>query len=598
MKKNNIVKKVALIAIPVLILIFGFAFSKSEWAYFVNLILLLAETGLVVSTISEKHNTLKYLLVTLLCFVIFTWLIPAAYFSGTYQEQGRVQMGLFDLFNYPVTALSYFGYIALFVLLVGGFYGIMYKIPAYRNFLDKVSNAFSKRAFFTLSLMMIIIAFTVSVCGIQIALFFFFPLLISIILLMGYDKVTAAMVTVGSTMIGLMGSTYAYSNTNIINSVLGLNITSELIAKIIILVIGLILLIFNVKLYINKIGTVKEKKPTEKKNVNKEDTKAVKVSVSKTSDKKASAKKAPAKGNKKSSSTSKSAKNSKSSKSSKGSRRDYKAAAKDDDVIIAKDIDKDIDTFIPSNTDKKRSVWPFIVSFSLVFVIMVLAFISWSEVFNVDAFTKATSSVTEFKLFKFPIFGKILGTVNAFGAWSLVDIIALMFFIVLFITIVYKVNINDIFDGFIAGIKKALPIAVLVVIAYTCLVITTYHPFQLVFYKIILGAGAKVNVIKVCLMSFTAILAGYFNVEPLYAFQSVLPYLSSLDYAAKSYPLIGVIYQSLYGLTMLIAPTSVVLISILGYLNISIKNWFKAIWKLLLELLAVLLILFIILLLV
>ena len=51
-------------------------------------------------------------------------------------------MGLFDLFNYPLTALSYFGYIALFIVLVGGFYGILHKIPAYRTFLDKIVAVF------------------------------------------------------------------------------------------------------------------------------------------------------------------------------------------------------------------------------------------------------------------------------------------------------------------------------------------------------------------------------------------------------------------------------------------------------------------------
>ena len=83
----------------------------------------------------KKHNAIKAVLITLLLFTILTWIFPAAIFSGEYVEQGRVQMGLFDLFNYPLTSISYFGYIVLFIVLVGGFYGILYKIPAYRSFL-------------------------------------------------------------------------------------------------------------------------------------------------------------------------------------------------------------------------------------------------------------------------------------------------------------------------------------------------------------------------------------------------------------------------------------------------------------------------------
>ena len=86
----------------------------------------------------KKHNIAKVVLITMLVIALLSWIIPAAYYSGSYVDQGRVQMGLFDLFNYPLTALSYFGYIALFLILVGGFYGVLYRIPAYRSFLDKI----------------------------------------------------------------------------------------------------------------------------------------------------------------------------------------------------------------------------------------------------------------------------------------------------------------------------------------------------------------------------------------------------------------------------------------------------------------------------
>ena len=48
----------------------------------------------------KKHNTFKIVLGTLLVFAILSWIIPAAYYSGEFVDQGRVQVGLFDLFNY------------------------------------------------------------------------------------------------------------------------------------------------------------------------------------------------------------------------------------------------------------------------------------------------------------------------------------------------------------------------------------------------------------------------------------------------------------------------------------------------------------------
>ena len=49
----------------------------------------------------KKHNASKVVLITMMVFFILTWILPAAYFSEKYIEEGRIQMGLFDLFNYP-----------------------------------------------------------------------------------------------------------------------------------------------------------------------------------------------------------------------------------------------------------------------------------------------------------------------------------------------------------------------------------------------------------------------------------------------------------------------------------------------------------------
>ena len=98
--------------------------------------------------------------------------------------------------------------------------------------------------------------------------------------------------------------------------------------------------------------------------------------------------------------------------------------------------------------------------------------------------------------------------------------------------------------------------------------------------------------------AITAILASVFNADPLYAFQSVVPYLTSIVKDNSVYPTIAVVYQAMYGVTMLVAPTSVVLMAALSYLGISYKEWFKNVWKLLVELLVVMLIIFTILILV
>lgn len=537
----------------------------------------------------KKHNIIKVVLTTILLLVMLTWIFPAAYFSSAYIEQGRVQVGLFDLFNYPMTALSYFGHIALYVLVIGGFYGIMHKIPAYRAFLDKLANTLKKKGKLSLSIIMILLAVITSICGLQIGLMLFFPMIVSVILLMGYDKMVAALTLVGSTMIGMVGSTYAYSNNGISLSVLGLDIGSEILTKFIILALGLILLIVNTVLYIRKGSTVKVS--TKKTSVKAEKIVEEEV-VEKKAAKKAPAKKTPAKKSKSSKTTTKSSKT--TTKKTKSSRKDIKAALKDEDVIVVKEVATE-DVYMPSQVKGKYSIWPFVVLFAILFLIMILAFIPWADAFNLAWFTDATKAVSEFELFKFNIFGKLLGTVNAFGTWTTIDLVTVLFIITVLVTVIYKVKFDDILDGFVNGVKKALPLAIIIILIYTCLVITTYHPFQLVIYKAIIGLSKKVDLVCAFASSLVGLLAGLFNVESAYAFQSVLPYFTSVITDTARYPIIDVIFQSMYGFAMLFAPTSVVLMTVLAYLDISYGKWLKTIWKLLLELLAVLLIIFVIL---
>ena len=510
--------------------------------------------------IMKKHNTFKVVLITLLVLMLLTWILPAAYYSGSYVDQGRVQMGLFDLFNYPITAISYFGYIAAFVLVVGGFYGVLNKIGAYRTMLDKLVSKFKGKEVVVLSIIMVLIALLTSLCSLQLGLIIFFPMLVSIILLMGFDKIVAALAIVGSTMVGMLGTTYGYTNTGIISSILGNNFTDDMLTKGILLFLGMVLLIFNTIWYIKK---------------------------SKTTEKKANVKKVTAKEEKK---TTKSTKTTKA-KSSK----DTKAAVKEEKVIVVTE-EAEEDSYVPAVVSgKKHVVWPLALVLSIIFIILVLAFISWSGAFGITAMDEATVAVTGFEVFGFNLFGKLLGTVNAFGSWSIADMVTVLITFMFILSLIYKVKFDEVIDGFVKGAKRALGPTVIVVLLYTILVITTYHPFQLVIYKAILGITDGFNVFTTFIVG---ILSAFFNVDSAYAFQSSLPYLASIVTNADNYSIVAVVYQVAYGLTMLVAPTSLVLMGMLSYLKVPYSKWLKTIWKLALELLVLLLIVFTILILI
>ena len=534
----------------------------------------------------KKHNAIKVILVTTLICVILTWIFKAAYFQSEFVDQGLVQMGLFDLFSYSLTSLSYFGYVALYMICVGGFYGILNKIPAYHKLVSGISNKMSKHSVVWLSVMIVLIGIITSVCGLQLGLILFFPFVATIVLLMGFDKIVVALTLVGSSMAGIIGTTTGYSNVGLLNSYLGTDVTNNIPLKIAILIVALFLVILNTVLYIRRNNKVVSVKKVEK--VSEESTKEEKIKVVEVKEKEAvkesnSKKKEVSKKTTKtgSKSTSKSTKKSGSKKSSSKSKNNNKAAVLDEEVIMIKN----------EKFDNKVKVWPLVIGLVILFVVMILAFIPWSDVFGFNGMATASEAVKGFKIFKFELFGKLLGSFNTFGDWMITDMFLPMTFVIVLLAIIYKVKINDLFDGFAEGAKKALLPALTSLLVYVVLVINTYHPFQLTFYKAILGigGGAKLNVFTT---AFTAILSSLFNVEPSYAFQAFVPYLTSIVTNQDVYPVIEIISQAMYGFTMIFAPTSVVLMAVISALEIRYRDWLKAIWKLLVELLVVLLIIF------
>ena len=543
----------------------------------------------------KKHNAIKVVLITLAVFVLLTWILPAASYSGEYNELGRVQVGFYDLLVYPFIAISNFYTTTLFILVVGAFYGILYKIPAYRNLLDSIANKLKSKGELVIGITMILLAAATSVCGVQIGLIVFFPFIASIILLMGYDKIVAALTLVGSTMIGLAGATYANDNVGILYQILAsedskLTITSDINVKVAILVVGLAVLVVNTLMYIKKNNKVTAKvAKEEKKEVEVKEEKVEKAEVKveeKKPAKKADSKKAATK------KTTTKKTTTKKSSTKKTSKNNNKAAAAAEDVIVIKGSEERDSYLIPSETENKHSTWALICVFALLFIILVVAFIPWNTVFGLTFMEDALKSVYEFKVFGFELFSKLSGTNNqfpAFGSWSVNEMIFVVGLLSVLLGFIYRVKVDDFIDGALEGMKKALVPAIVSVLVYVALVLNVSNSYQTTIYKFVLEITGDFNVFTTAVVTF---LSGLFNYDPYYAFQLVVPYVSGITKNAEAYNMIAIITQSMHGFAMLVAPTSLVLMGTLAYLKVSYLDWLKNTWKFLLELLVVFLVIF------
>ena len=511
----------------------------------------------------KSKSIFKVVLATILVVVLCTWIFPTASFQSTLVEGERLQAGVFDLFSYPMIAVTYFGYIVVYVLVIGMFYGVANNIPAYHDLIEKLKKLYTGREEILIGVTMVLLAILVSVTGLSFGMIFVFPFIASVILAMGYNKLVAASATIGPVMAGMAGTTLGSSTFSYMNQVLGTNIMDEMISKVVILIAFTVILVANVIMYARKTksSTVEAKViPVKKEEVKKVETK-------KETTKKSTAKKT--------SSTTKSKKSTKS-KSTKAS-----MAKNSDEVLKVKD-----------SKDKKQKCWPFVLVFDLVIIILALSVFDWSGIFEITWFADAKEAITNFKVFDFPILSKLLGTYNEFGLWSFNDEIPVLIMVAtLILALIYRVKCDDLASGVESGIKKAIKPAIVMLLAYIVLIISTYHPFQLIITRFILELTSGLNVVT---MSIVAMFASLFNVDTIYVGQSTLPYVISVIGNSELYPLVGIIFQAIYGLMMLVLPTSIILVGTLSYLDISYGQWLKHIWKVFLEVLIVLLIIFLI----
>lgn len=149
----------------------------------------------------KKHGLSKILGILLLLVVIVSFIL-------TGRSDTKDFIGLGDVALNGLKSVYYFFYIAIFVLFIGGFYGVLNKVPAYKKLLDNIVKKVKPLGKKFIFIAILLFAVVASLTGITLPLLIFVPFVISIILLLGYDKLVAISSTVVSIMIGYIGGVF------------------------------------------------------------------------------------------------------------------------------------------------------------------------------------------------------------------------------------------------------------------------------------------------------------------------------------------------------------------------------------------------------
>ena len=524
-----------------------------------------------------KRKLLKVIGISFLIYVVLSWIIPVGtYSNGELTTNGIDPVGLIDLFNAPIQAFITFILYGVVFATIGGLYGVMERTGALEKVTDRMSHAFEGKERVFLVITVVLFTLLSSITGLILPLFVLVPLFAAVLFAMNFDKVTVLASTVGSLLVGSVASTYGFNITGYTANLLALDMNNQIVAKVILLVL-LTIVLCAVVLMTSKKDMKKELKEAKMNKEEKEvkevkEEKKVKASETKTAKKKAAAtssKKTSKESTKKAPKTT--AK--KASTKTTGKKKAAKGKSNTKAFAVAKPVKK-------VSEKSKVSAVPMVIIFLLMLIVCLIGMYNWYYSFGIEVFSNIHEAIMGVQIGDFPIFEHLLSGVSELGYWSNIDLAAMMIIASAIIAWIYKLSFNDYMESFIAGVKKWLPTAIYAALASVILYILYQASYA--------GTGTLVDTINAKIFDLTdgfnvlttgaaSLIGSFFYNDLYYLLAALTSFVSGFDAASLS--VAGLLIQSVYGVAMLIFPTSVILVAGLSLFDVSYKEWMKYIWK-------------------
>jgi uncharacterized ion transporter superfamily protein YfcC len=233
---------------------------------------------------------------------------------------------------------------------------------------------------------------------------------------------------------------------------------------------------------------------------------------------------------------------------------------------------------------KKTKIWPLITAFSVMLVLFILGLTPWASMYNFNGFADFNTKLLDIKIGSFAIFKSFLGTTTAaFGSWNISDAAALILLITLVLILIYRIKWAEVFKGAVDGIMRMLPVAVFVLVSNIAFIIVSQSGILNTIVKFFAYMTDGINVFTYSISSFI----GAALVNETYITSNVTWILNTVLGEGSNLTLLILIQQVMYGLAMMVAPTSVILLAGLSYLNVDYTKWIKKSWLLTVMLAAV-----------
>ena len=186
---------------------------------------------------------------------VMTWIIPAGEYQrvpsytlgkdvpvpGTYTQTDGVPQGLLDVlmapiagFYDPVTYTANAIDVSLFVLIVGGFLGVVTATGAINTGVAQVMRRMEGREKWMIPIMMALFAAGGTTYGMAEETLAFYILLIPIMIAVGYDALTGVAIIMLGAGVGVIGSTINPFSTTIASNAAGISFTQGMTLRFVI----------------------------------------------------------------------------------------------------------------------------------------------------------------------------------------------------------------------------------------------------------------------------------------------------------------------------------------------------------------------------
>jgi len=445
----------------------------------------------------KKNDLLKTIGICFLVFVLLSWIIPTgSYSTGTYVKGDFSPVGIIDLLYYPIITFGTFIQYGLLFLIIGGFYGVMNETGVYSKLVSSFSKKFENKKKLFLILTISVLALLSALTNLQLPLFLLVPLLVAVIMTLGYDKITAFASTIGAIIVGGIGSLYG-SNNGHINTSLSLDVNNNIVAKIILLVVLVFLLI----MFILK-----------------------KAKISK----------------------------------------------KNEMVEIP---------LLDNTETNNKSFLPLTIIIGIAMLSLLVSMYNWNYILGITYFQEVYDSIMKVTIKDYPIFMNLIGDVSPFGYWDTYEMCFVLVIASLLISWVYSIKMKDAIKGFTEGAKKMLKVAFFATLSniiFTLMIASSDSSILNTIVNYLLSMSENFNIIVVSLIT---IIGSLFHNNFYYFSSTVLSSIQIFYTDVNMYGVLGILFQGIHGLMMMILPTSMFMIAGLSMLDISFKEWFKYIWK-------------------